>query len=184
MTPFASQPITPDPHLFNRRSSQDYVIIKIMDHDLTLTPTPLPQGEGLIVPTSSPSPFAERGAGGEVNSSPLKPPLKWAGGKRWLIPHLEPIWREHRHRRLVEPLCDGLAVSLGLLPTQAILNDMNPHLIKFYRWVQPGLQITIPMRYDKDLYYAHRVRFNTLIRQGEAQSQEAAELFYYLNRTG
>jgi DNA adenine methylase len=113
----------------------------------------------------------------------VKPPLKWAGGKRWLVPHLEPIWREHQHRRLVEPFCGGLAVTLGLNPAQAVLNDMNSHLINFYRWLQRGLQITILMRYDKELFYAHRDRFNALIRQGEAQSQEAAELFYYLNRT-
>src|SRR5258708_36482882 len=40
------------------------------------------------------------------------------------------------------------------------------------------------MCYENDLYTARGERFNALIRQGEAQSQEAAELFYYLNRTG
>ena len=35
----------------------------------------------------------------------LRPPLKWAGGKRWLVPHLRSLWAEHRHRRLVEPFC-------------------------------------------------------------------------------
>jgi DNA adenine methylase len=44
----------------------------------------------------------------------MKPPLKWAGGKRWLLPYLESLWREHAHRRLVEPFCGGLAVALGL----------------------------------------------------------------------
>src|SRR5712671_6741499 len=42
----------------------------------------------------------------------LRPPLKWAGGKRWLVPHLLPIWKHRSHRRLVEPFCGGLAVSL------------------------------------------------------------------------
>jgi len=40
----------------------------------------------------------------------LRPPLKWAGGKRWQVPHLLPLWRGHRQRRLVEPFCGGLAV--------------------------------------------------------------------------
>ena len=35
----------------------------------------------------------------------LKPPLKWSGGKRWLVPRLQPIWEKHQHRRFVEPLC-------------------------------------------------------------------------------
>ena len=55
----------------------------------------------------------------------LNPPLKWADGKRWLIPHLKLYWEEHHWRRLVEPLCGGLAVTLGLMPERALLNDLN-----------------------------------------------------------
>ncbi|MDP9310855.1 MAG: Dam family site-specific DNA-(adenine-N6)-methyltransferase [Chloroflexota bacterium] len=113
-----------------------------------------------------------------------KPPLKWAGGKRWLLPYLQPLWESHRHRRLVEPLCGGLAVTLGVMPEHALLNDINPHAINFYRWIKQGLSITIPMRNDEELYYAYREQFNRLILGGNAESSEAAQLFYYLNRTG
>ena len=112
-----------------------------------------------------------------------KPPLKWAGGKRWLVPHLTPLWEPYRDRRLVEPLCGGLAVTLGLMPQRALLNDINPHLINYYRWLKAGLQVALPMRNDEALFYAHRARFNELIRLGQESSREAAELFYYLNRT-
>lgn len=114
----------------------------------------------------------------------LRPPLKWPGGKRWLVPHLRPIWGRHRHRRLVEPFCGGLAVTLGLMPEVALLNDINPHLINFYRWVQRGLKITLPLANEAAAYYAHRRRFNELVAEGRWESREAAELFYYLNRTG
>ncbi|MCK5366505.1 MAG: DNA adenine methylase, partial [Gammaproteobacteria bacterium] len=70
---------------------------------------------------------------------PLRPPLKWAGGKRWLAPHLEPLWRGQSSRRLVEPFCGGLAVALGLDPQRALLNDVNPHPVNFYRHLQEGL---------------------------------------------
>ena len=40
------------------------------------------------------------------------------------------------------------------------------------------------MEYDKELFYVHRKRFNELLRLGQAESAEAAALFYYLNRTG
>jgi DNA adenine methylase len=116
-------------------------------------------------------------------SENLKPPLKWAGGKRWLLSHLEPIWREHRHRRYVEPFCGGLAMALGLQPRDALLNDINPHLMNFYIQVQRGLEITIPARREKKLFYQHRTQFNQLIREGKAQTALAAQLFYYLNRT-
>ena len=121
---------------------------------------------------------------GRRTTRQLKPPLKWAGGKRWLLPHLEPIWQPHRRRRFVEPCCGGLGVALGLAPHQALLNDINPHAMNFYRWLQRGLQIELMMENDRCMYYAYRERFNQLIRQGEDQSREAAELFYYLNRTG
>ncbi len=117
------------------------------------------------------------------NVATSRPPLKWAGGKRWLVPQLKPLWDAHRHRRLVEPLCGGLAITLGLTPTYALLNDINPHLVNFYRWLKDGLVVTIPMHNDAESFYAHRTRFNQLIKQGKENTKEAAELFYYLNRT-
>lgn len=114
----------------------------------------------------------------------LTPPLKWAGGKRWQVPHLEPLWRPHAHRRLVEPFAGGLAVALGLSPARAILNDINPHLISFYGWLRRGLKINIPLENDEALFYAHRKRFNELLAAGKASTREAASLFYFLNRTG
>jgi DNA adenine methylase len=112
------------------------------------------------------------------------PPLKWAGGKRWLVPHLRRYWEKHSNLRLVEPLCGGLAVALGLLPDKALLNDINPHLINFYLWVKMGLKIELPMIHDKEIYYKYRKRFNSLIEAARIDSKEAAEIFYYLNRTG
>lgn len=114
----------------------------------------------------------------------LRPPLKWAGGKRWQVPHLRPLWRPHSARRLVEPFCGGLAVTLGLSPARALLNDVNPHLVNFYRWLQRGLRVTVRMENDERLFYAHRARFNELLHRGLGESAEAALLFYYLNRTG
>ena len=113
----------------------------------------------------------------------MKPPLKWAGGKRWLVPHLKPIWELHKSHRLVEPLCGGLAVALGLGPQRALLNDINAHAINFFQWLKKGLVITIPMENDSKLFYAHRRRFNELIRENKANTEVAASLFYYLNRT-
>ena len=123
-------------------------------------------------------------ADGAVTAAPLTPPLKWAGGKRWQVPILEPLWRPHAGRRLVEPFCGGLAVALGLNPERALLNDLNPHVIAFYRWLQRGLRIDLPLENDEALYYAHRERFNALLRAGEGDGAEAAGLFYFLNRTG
>lgn len=114
----------------------------------------------------------------------LKPPLKWAGGKRWLLPRLKELWEPFRRRRLVEPLCGGLAVTLGLMPEKALLNDLNAHLINFFRRVRAGLTIDLPMENNERMFYAYRDRFNELHKNGKENSVESAALFYYLNRTG
>jgi DNA adenine methylase len=133
-----------------------------------------------MLPKPAPMDLFE-GAGTKVR---LKPPLKWAGGKRWQVPHLRPLWAPHSHRRLVEPFSGGLAVTLGLSPQAALLNDVNPHLINFYNWLKRGLKTSLVMTNNERQYYKQRSRFNEILFEGNATSQEAAALFYYLNRTG
>lgn len=116
-----------------------------------------------------------------AKDKPLKPPLKWAGGKRWLLPHLRSIY--NRKYRLVEPFVGGMAVTLGLNPKRALLNDINPHLINFYKFLKEGLSISSPMKNQKQFFLKQREKFNDLIRNGLHASKEAAEIFYYMNRT-
>jgi DNA adenine methylase len=84
----------------------------------------------------------------------------------------------------VEPFCGGLAVALGLGPETALLNDANPHLINFYRWLKRGLVLDLPMENRRAVFDRHRRRFNSLVAAGRTRTREAAALFYYLNRTG
>jgi DNA adenine methylase len=120
----------------------------------------------------------------DLRSEEIRPPLKWAGGKRWLVPYMRELWSRYASRRMIEPFCGGLAVTLGLRPTRALLNDINPHAVNFYRQVRAGLTIAMPLSNDPGLYYRYRDRFNELTREGASASVEAATLFYYLNRTG
>jgi len=115
--------------------------------------------------------------------TPLRPPLKWAGGKRWLIPKLEKIWKKHSDRRLVEPFCGGLSVALGLQAEKALLNDVNFAVINFYQQIQQGLKLDIDLENDEAAYYRHRTEFNRLNQLGGSDCK-VAQLFYYLNRTG
>lgn len=119
----------------------------------------------------------------EAELFPLKPPLKWAGGKRWLVPHLRPLWEPHQHRRYVEPFCGGLATPLGLQPRQAWINDNNIHLVQFYRWVQRGFRVDLDLQNDREVYYRYRTLFNQYVHENRAHDKTASELFYYLNRT-
>lgn len=120
----------------------------------------------------------------ETEPTFVRPPLKWAGGKRWQVPFLEPLWEKHRNTRLVEPFCGGLAVATGLVPGRALLNDVNPHVINLYHWLKKGFTIDFEMANDEAKFYKARSRFNELLATGKANTAEAAGLFYYLNRTG
>jgi DNA adenine methylase len=122
-----------------------------------------------------------------VSSPPptsVKPLLKWAGGKRWLLPRLIELWQPNDRCRLVEPFMGGLSVALGLRPERALLNDANIHLANLYRHLQQGLAVEIEMKNDRDFYYEMRSRFNQLTRDSKFNTSEAAQIFYYLNRTG
>ena len=110
------------------------------------------------------------------SSGRVRPPLKWAGGKRWQVPHLRQYWESNQHRRLVEPFCGGLAVTLGLRPARALLNDINPHVINFYQWLKNGLVIKLPMKKSEARYYTYRKRFNHLLEIGQSDSIDAASL--------
>ena len=114
---------------------------------------------------------------------PLRPPLKWAGGKRWLIPELKQLWSQHADLRLVEPFCGGLSVALGLQAEKALLNDVNFAVINFYQQIQQGLKLDISLENDEAAYYRHREEFNRLNLKGGSKGK-VAQLFYYLNRTG
>jgi len=114
----------------------------------------------------------------------VRPPLKWAGGKRWQLPHLRPYWEKESHRRLVEPFCGGLAVALGLAPTRALLNDINPHLINFYKQLKKGFVSRLRLENKRTTFDSYRREFNSLLKEGKGDTPQAAMLFYYLNRTG
>lgn len=119
-----------------------------------------------------------------AESESVRPPLKWAGGKRWQVRHLLEYWEPLKNRRLVEPFAGGLAVTLGLQPTKALLNDINPHLVNFYNWLKNGLIVDEKFDHSEKAYYRARKRFNDLLTAGKQDTPEAAGLFYYLNRTG
>ena len=96
-----------------------------------------------------------------------------------------PLWIASGSTRLVEPFCGGLSVALGLQPERALLNDVNPHLMNFYRQIKAGRleSCDIPTDNEREAFNRHRARFNGLARAG-AHTPESAALFFYLNRTG
>lgn len=93
------------------------------------------------------------------------PPLKTQGIKTRLVPFIaaESVW--DGSGRWVEPFVGSAAVALNLAPPRALLGDVNPHPVAFYRGIQ---ERTIT---------AARVR-EFLIVEGEAL-QRRGESHYY-----
>ena len=96
------------------------------------------------------------------NSIRVKPFLKWAGGKRWLLPELQKYLPED-FGRYFEPFLDGGAVFFGLMPKRAVLSDLNPELIQLYRMMvrddPDGLERLLQLHqanHSKDYYYKTR----------------------------
>ena len=120
-----------------------------------------------------------------TEAAALTPPLKWAGGKRWQVPHLRPLWEPHRDKRLVEPFAGGLAVTLGLLPDarRSQRRESASHQL---------LQLAAEGPEDRPQDGERRAAVLPAPRRGSTRSwrrarrtrAEAAALFYYLNRTG
>ena len=111
------------------------------------------------------------------------PPIKYPGGKRFLVDRIKILWANSQSKRLVEPFSGGMAISLGISPKKARINDLNPHVINFYRQIQNDIRINIAMFNEKKFYYSRRNEFNDLILRGDFNTPLAASLFYYLNRT-
>jgi len=119
-----------------------------------------------------------------IKQKKITPPIKYPGGKRFLVDNIRILWELSKAKRLVEPFCGGMAISLGIAPKKALVNDINPHVVNYYRCIKDGFKIDIEMQNDKDFYYQKREEFNQLILNHEHFSPLSASLFYYLNRTG
>ena len=71
---------------------------------------------------------------------PLRPLVKWSGGKADEIKLFEKYIP--KYKTYIEPFVGGGAVYFHLNPKKAIINDIHPELIAFYREI---LTFVIPL---------------------------------------
>jgi DNA adenine methylase len=90
----------------------------------------------------------------------LVPPLKWAGGKRWLVNRLAD--KLPLHHRLIEPFAGSAAMLFRLQPASAIIADCNAELINVYECIRDSpSRLYEAMKshaehHSKDYYYTVR----------------------------
>jgi DNA adenine methylase len=111
-----------------------------------------------------------------------RPFLKWAGGKRQLLPHLL-RQAPRRFGRYLEPFVGGGALFFALRPRQATLADVNERLIRTYRGVAGRVDDVVRLLrgypHDPDFFYRIRA-----VDIDAASDAEVAAWFIYLNKTG
>ncbi|NVM43551.1 MAG: DNA adenine methylase [Candidatus Lokiarchaeota archaeon] len=115
------------------------------------------------------------------------PFLKWAGGKRQLIPQMDKFFPK-KYNKYIEPFIGGGAVFFYLLPENSIISDNNPDLINCYKVVKEDVEGLIESlkkhRYEKDYYYEIRSLDRDQNQYAELSDVEKASRSIYLNKSG
>jgi DNA adenine methylase len=110
------------------------------------------------------------------------PFLKWAGGKRRLVPALlqgVPA----QFGAYFEPFVGGGALFFALRPPRAWLSDANHRLVRAYRGVRDDVDGVVARLHT----YPHDRKFFLSLREQEIDSRTDADVeawMIYLNRTG
>lgn len=111
----------------------------------------------------------------------IKPFLKWAGGKRWIV-NSHPDLLPKNYNTYIEPFLGGGAVFFHLRPKCAILGDSNTELIECYSTLKKSYKLVI--HYLKYHNKMHSVEYYYKVRASAPSSLAArAARFIYLNRT-
>lgn len=118
---------------------------------------------------------------GDPLATSVLPFLKWAGGKRWLMPlalELQGLCTG----TYIEPFLGSGAMFFGLRPARALLSDRNKELVDTYRAVATDWKKVRQRLADHDK--SHSAEYYYKIRSSKPTSPVGkAARFIYLNRT-
>jgi DNA adenine methylase len=114
----------------------------------------------------------------------VAPFLRWAGGKRQLIPELiKSLPHDISDRRYVEPFLGAGSLYFAVAPARALIADANPFLIGAYRALRDKPDVVLQnlrehiRLHNEEHYYAVRAEYNKL-----KHSAVQAARFIYLNK--
>ena len=124
-----------------------------------------------------------------MTNSSVAPFVKWAGGKRQLIPQIRERMPE-KYNDYYEPFVGGGAVLFELQPANALINDINKALINTYNIIcnEADAFLEAVNRLDEEMwedgkkyYYSVREHYNDKLMKSE-YDVELAALFVFINK--
>jgi len=117
----------------------------------------------------------------------LRPLLKWAGGKRQVLPAIRPFVPQN-FKVYIEPFLGGGAVLFDLAPIHAYVSDVNSELIFMYEVVRDNpdelISVMKKMKVESEEFYAIREWDRDPDSFTRKTKIERAARTIYLNRTG
>lgn len=120
-----------------------------------------------------------------TNQQLVRPFLKWAGGKRQLLPIIREL-APAVFGRYFEPFVGAGAVFFGLQPDCAVINDINPELTNAYQMVRDQVEDLIESlarhKNEPDYYYTIRNMDRTEEYKAWSLVERASRLLY-INKT-
>lgn len=115
------------------------------------------------------------------NTGKAKPFLRWAGGKNWLVKHLDKLLPKGGFNNYHEPFLGGSSIFLSVNPTKrAYLSDLNKELIDTYSTLKTDperiIKVLSTYKNTEDFYYKLRDK-------NHIDPIKQAARFIYLNQT-
>ena len=113
------------------------------------------------------------------------PIIKWAGGKRQLLPELKSRLPQS-YNRYFEPFIGGGALFFDLAPENAYISDVNEELINLYKTVRnnlPELISDLSVHQNLPEYYSQIRALDRTQEYSMLSNVKRASRFIYLNKT-
>ena len=124
-----------------------------------------------------------------VSVNPLvKPFVKWAGGKRQLVPTIlaNHLPKNYNLQTYYEPFIGGGALLFSLRPKKAVINDSNAELINCYKIIKNSLDELIEdlKNHKNDEYYYYDIRDWDREKNFKSKTEvQRASRIIFLNKT-
>ncbi len=121
-----------------------------------------------------------------VTNKLVRPFLKWAGGKRQLIPEITANYLPAKYDTYYEPFLGGGAILFELQPKKAVVNDSNSELINCYKVIRDSLDELMEdlkrHKNNEDYYYNIRDWDRIKDYNNKTTIQRASRIIF-LNKT-